>query len=147
MDNDDEFDFSDDGLDDLPANTLQQLEAHAIQATHHPGHHDAPASDYGLEDDGDEVINLDEQTIVPQAATESWVSAEAPHFAQPPQHEHDYNQDDANGYEDANGAYDYAMEVEEQPRRSQADVNTLLMRIKKVYSVHSLRKASADGCS
>ena len=135
MDNDDEFDFSDDGLDDLPANTLQQLEAHAIQATQHP-------SDYGLEDDGDEVINLDEQTIVPQAATESWVSV-----AVPPQQDHGYSHDDWNRYQDANGADDDAMEVEEQPRRSQADVNTLLMRIKKVCPINHLRKASADGCS
>ncbi|KAF2654864.1 hypothetical protein K491DRAFT_599979 [Lophiostoma macrostomum CBS 122681] len=104
MDNDDDFDFSDDGLDDLPANTLQQLETTAIQATQHPPRHGAPASDYGL-DDGDEVINLDEQSILPRA--EPW----------PPVAQHAYND---------------AMEVEEQPQRSQADVSQLLLRIKKL---------------
>ncbi|CAE7027938.1 hypothetical protein CFE70_004001 [Pyrenophora teres f. teres 0-1] len=63
---DDEFDFSDDEFDHLPANTLDHLEASAFRATQqqqqqHQANktHDAE-SDYGLDDDGDEVVNLDD---------------------------------------------------------------------------------------
>lgn len=122
MDDDDDFDFSDRDLDDLPANTLQQLETTAIRATQHR-EAPAPESDYGL-DDGDEVINLDDAARPPQPSP--WVNA-------PPQHHQHYQQDDhqtTNVHD--NGYYSDAMEVEEQPRRSQADPNQLLLRIKKV---------------
>lgn len=77
---DDEFDFSDTDLDDLPANTLQHLEATAIHATQHQGHaHPAPESDYGL-DDGDEVVNLDDAAGASAAA----VIATSKHHLAPP---------------------------------------------------------------
>lgn len=111
---DDEFDFSDHDLDDLPANTLQQLETTAICATqHHRNDSAAHGSDYGL-DDGDEVVNLDDE-------------ADAPGFA-PAQQNYGYNPTNTDG----NALYGDAMEVEEPPRQSQADVSKLLQRIKKV---------------
>ncbi|KAI1668533.1 DUF3636 domain containing protein [Pyrenophora tritici-repentis] len=58
---DDEFDFSDDDFDHLPTNTLDHLEASALRATQHQADKTRdPESDYGLDDDGDEVINLDD---------------------------------------------------------------------------------------
>lgn len=85
---DDDFDFSDDALDQLPANTLQQLEQDALLSTQLPqkkaslplesrnglstqalvppvrGQHLAPSppsSDYGFDDE--DVIDLDEQSV------------------------------------------------------------------------------------
>ena len=115
---DDQFDFSDPDFDDLPANTLQQIEANAIRATQHQPA--APESDYGL-DDGDEVVNLDDG---PPRAFDA-----APQYTQG-QQDYDY----ANNYEqngDA-GLYQVAMDVEKQPRQSQADPGQLLSCIKKV---------------
>lgn len=117
MDQDDEFDFADHELDELPANTLQQLETTALRATQHCASATGPESDYGL-DDGDEVVNLDDAAGPPQAS--AWV-AEAPQFTQHQQRCHEDND-----------AYHDAMEAGEQPRRSQADVGQLLLRIKKV---------------
>jgi hypothetical protein len=110
---DDDFDFSDPDLDDLPANTLQQIEANAIRATQHPP--TAPESDYGL-DDADEVVNLDDG---PPRTLNA-----APRYTQ-----------DQQDYSYAHGAeqlYPDDMDVEEQPRQSQADPGQLLARIKKV---------------
>jgi hypothetical protein len=122
---DDEFDdFSDDDLDDLPANALQHLEASAIRATQHQPDAD-PESDYGL-DDGDEVVNLDDASGPPRAST--WVTDQAPQYTQP-QHNYDYSYDDN---DNENDDHDDHMDVEEPPRRSQADPNALLQRIKKV---------------
>ena len=118
MDEDD-FDFSDSDLDDLPANTLQHLEANAIRATQRQAQ-PAPESDYGL-DDGDEVINLDDDDAGPAHA----YSVAAPQYTQTLQ-DYDYNHDEHNG------PYEDQMEVEEQPRQSQADSGQLLSRIKKV---------------
>lgn len=59
---DDEFGFSDPDLDDLPAKTLQHLEATAIRATQPLP--TAPESDYGI-DAGDEVVNLDDSEAMP----------------------------------------------------------------------------------
>ena len=62
---DDDFFDDDDGLDDLPANTLQELETRAFQATQHhtitAANQKQSSSDYGLGDgDGEEeVIDLD----------------------------------------------------------------------------------------
>ncbi|KAL5449739.1 hypothetical protein PMIN06_005819 [Paraphaeosphaeria minitans] len=121
MDDDDgDFDFSDADLDDLPANTLQQLETTAIRATQQPQIdavvHEEDSAYYGFDDgDEDEVVNLDDDRG-------------APHF--PNQH--------ANGYQPtqpdngANVQYDGAMEAEELPRQSQVDVGKLLERIKKL---------------
>ena len=85
-------------------------------------------------DDGDEVINLDEQSILPQA--EPWAPVAQHQFAQPAQQPQAYTQQNdieyAHAYGNDEGAYNDAMEVEEQPQRSQADVNQLLLRIKKV---------------
>jgi hypothetical protein len=113
-----EFDFSDSDLDDLPANTLHHLEANAIRATQHPPDA-APESDYGLED-GDEVINLDDD----DAGAANAYSVAAPQYTQGQQ-----------GFDYQNGddqVYQGQMEVEEQPYRSQADAGQLLSRIKKV---------------
>ncbi|KAF2193101.1 hypothetical protein K469DRAFT_619659 [Zopfia rhizophila CBS 207.26] len=169
MDEDDDFDFSDHDLDDLPANTLQQLETTAIQSTQHqpnpavPGFSPAnnrntgfqnncsrannplpystnaapqpPSSDYGL-DDGDEIINLDEASVpmgneyesneaqfaqIPKGNSQ-WAPDAVPQFTPPP----------LNEYGHQNDLYGDAMEVEEQPRRSQIDTNSLLARIRKL---------------
>lgn len=123
---DDEFDFSDHDLDDLPANTLQHLEASAIRATQRQPSA-APESDYGL-DDGDEVVNLDDAAKPPHASP--WVNVDAPPPTQPQQEYDcdDHNHDHSHG---ENGDND-TMDVEELPRRSQADPTPLLQRIKKV---------------
>jgi len=133
MGQDDEFDFSDDDLDDLPANTLQQLETTAIRATQHfpPT---ALESEYGL-DDGDEVINLND-AAPPQPSP--WVNV--------PRHQpnHPYPQHDSRNDANGNSFYNDAMEIEEQPRRSQIDSNQLLLRIKKVFPPRSPFQGSAD---
>jgi hypothetical protein len=103
MDEDD-FDFSDPDLDDLPANTLHQIEANALRATQHQAA--VPESDYGL-GDGDEVINLDDD------------GSQYPHAAQ------------QDGDLPNDGDHDQ-MGVAEQPRPTQADAGQLLLRIKKV---------------
>jgi hypothetical protein len=113
----DNFDFSDPDFDDLPANTLLQIESNAIRATQHQPA--APESDYGL-DDGDEVVNLDDG---PPRAFEA-----APQYTQGRQ---DYAY--ADHYAQAgNALYQDDMDVEEPPRQSQADPGALLSRIKKV---------------
>jgi hypothetical protein len=127
MDEDD-FDFSDPDLDDLPANTLHQIEANALRATQHQAA--VPESDYGLDDgdgdgDGDEVINLDDD------------GSQYPHAAQ------------QNGDFPNNGDHDQMRGVAEQPRPTQADARQLLLRIKKVryplpYSTRCSYRGSAD---
>lgn len=56
-----DFFDDDDGFDDLPSNTLQELESRAFQATQQPAaitnQQEPPSSDYGLEED-EEVIDL-----------------------------------------------------------------------------------------
>ena len=54
------YGFSDDELDDLPINTLCELEATAIRSTQYqkPA---SPAQDYYV--DGDEVVNLDDESV------------------------------------------------------------------------------------
>lgn len=127
MDQDDDFDFSDDGLDDLPANTLQQLETTAIQATQSRARNNAPESDYGL-DDGDEVINLDDTVVPPQASP--WAAVDTPNLPRAPPQGYDYSYNNGN----ANGAYDGAMELDEHPRLSQVNMDPqMLLRIKKVW--------------
>lgn len=120
MDDDDDFGFSDSDLDDLPANTLQHLEANAVRATQQQ-QQTGPESDYGL-DDGDEVVNLDDDN----AAAHHAYSVAAPQYTQPQQ---EYAYDDSHGQQQL---YADQMEVEEQPYRSQADPGQLLSRIKKV---------------
>jgi hypothetical protein len=115
----DDFDFSDSDLDDLPANTLQHLEASAVRATQRQAP-PAPESDYGL-DDGDEVVNLDDD----DAETTHAYNIAVPQYAQAqPAYDYTHNGGDTLDQDE--------MDVEEQPRRSQADPNTLLSRIKKV---------------
>ncbi|KAF1937360.1 hypothetical protein EJ02DRAFT_506040 [Clathrospora elynae] len=123
---DDEFGFDDDDLDDLPANTLQHLEASAFRATQHQTHA-APGSDYGLED-GDEVVNLDDASGPPRASP--WVS---------PQERDAY--DDA--YVPNEDTQRYS-DVEGPPRRSQADPDQLLQRIKKLEQDKAREKREAD---
>ncbi|KAL9050819.1 MAG: hypothetical protein Q9162_006406 [Coniocarpon cinnabarinum] len=59
---DDEYFDDDGGLDDLPSNTLQEIEARASKALQDPAAvadlQPPPSSDYGLQDD-EEVIDLD----------------------------------------------------------------------------------------
>ena len=127
MADDDEFDFSDDDFDDLPANTLDHLEASAFRATQHQANkkqstRDAE-SDYGL-DDGDQVVNL----------------AHEPQYTQPqPQPQQDYAYHDAAYHDD-----EYGMQVEEEPPRPSqaADTNQLLQRIKKVRPTHAMHATS-----
>ena len=116
MDDDDDFGFSDHDLDDLPANTLQHLEAQAIQATQRPSR-PAPESDYGL-DDGAEVVNLDD--AAPQY-THAQAAREGSNFMF-----------HASPNDDNDQLYHGHVEMEEQPRRSQPDSDQLLQRIKQV---------------
>jgi hypothetical protein len=131
----DEFDFSDPELDDLPANTLLHLEENALRATQPQQQQQqqqqqhfqaAPESDYGL-DDGDEVVNLDDDDDA--GATHAYHAAAAasahPQYTQAQQGYHHPH----NGH---NELYQDQMQVEEQPYRSQADPAQLLSRIKKV---------------
>jgi hypothetical protein len=134
---DDDFDdFSDDDLDDLPANALEHLEASAFQATQHQQGATEPESDYGL-DDGDEVVNLDDASGPPRASPWVTVTHQAPQYTQP-QHDYDDAYDDGYGQTADEQTYDGQMDVEDEvqevepPRRSQADPNALLQRIKKV---------------
>jgi hypothetical protein len=119
---DEDFDFSDSDLDDLPANTLQHLEANAVRATQQQAPA-APESDYGL-DEGEEVVNLDDDDGPAHA-----YSVPAPQYLQPQPEYRDAEVDDG-GHE----LHEDQMEVEGQPRPSQADPSQLLSRIKKVGS-------------
>ncbi|KAI4908774.1 hypothetical protein J4E90_008510 [Alternaria incomplexa] len=126
---DDDFDdFSDDDLDDLPADALQHLEASAIRATQHQPDTE-PESDYGP-DDGDEVVNLDD--------------AHSP----PPLYALDEEGYDSHIDDNINDIIEHChydqMEVEEQPRRSQADPNALLQRIKKLEQDKAREKREAE---
>ncbi|KAH7072219.1 hypothetical protein BKA63DRAFT_65103 [Paraphoma chrysanthemicola] len=126
-----DFDFSDAELDDLPAHALQHLEASAVRATQHHAHSQralaAPESDYGL-DDGDEVVNLDDD------------DAAAPRYT-PPRQPYDYAR---HGDEQPGAHVADDMDVDEQPRRSQADATQLLSRIKKLEQVRAREKKAAD---
>jgi hypothetical protein len=134
----DEFDFSDSDLDDLPANTLQHLEANAIRATQQQALV-APESDYGLED-GDEVVNLDDDDGPSHA-----YSVAAPQCSQPQPQPEDEDEDVDHGGREL---YEDQMDVEEQPRKSQVDPSQLLSRIKKVgYGASTRSRGAADVCS
>ena len=76
----DEFGLDDDPLDGLPANALNELERDALLLTQcpHPAsiwqqnvHKRAP-SDYGFDDNDDDIINLDEQPPEVQRAYDKW---------------------------------------------------------------------------
>lgn len=128
---DDDFDFSDHDLDDLPANTIEQFEAAAIRATQQP-RQAGPESDYGL-DDADEVVNLDDEDG----------------FAQGPQHDPRATYDAYDAYEegttiDESNTYEHEHAVPEPPRQSQADPDLLLSRIKKVGLPAALTTSRAD---
>ncbi|OSS53209.1 hypothetical protein B5807_02948 [Epicoccum nigrum] len=144
----DDFDFSDHDLDDLPANTFEQFEAAAIRATQQQAtqqqatqqQHAALASDYGL-DDGDEVINLDDQD----------------RFAQPQQgraHASHATYDAYDAYEegttiDEGDTYQHEhenehMQLVEPPRQSQADPDQLLSRIKKLEQEKARQRREAE---
>ena len=126
---DDEFDFSDHDLDDLPSNTFQQFEAEAIRATQQQQQQQqqqtgraAPESDYGL-DDGDEVINLDDADGFVQGHQARGHGPYDTHDTFDA-YEEGTTIDESNNYEHVH--------VLEPPRRSQADPDQLLSRIKKV---------------
>ena len=132
---DDDFDFSDHDLDDLPANAIEQFEAAAILATQQQTtQHAASESDYGL-DDGDEVINLDDEDGFAQAHQDRAHDSHATYDAYDAyeegttidegntyQHDHDHE----HGHEHEH------VQLVEPPRQSQADPDQLLSRIKKV---------------
>lgn len=105
MDDDDEFDYSDVDLDDLPTTTLQHLEASALHATQQQQQQQQQESDsdYGL-NDGGEVVNLDDD-----------YPANPPTHGSPPHNDY--------------------MDFDEPPRRSQADPAQLLHRIKLVRCI------------
>lgn len=171
-DDDDDFDFSDHDLDDLPANTLLHLEANAIRATQHQAqqhheddqHHEhhrqhalqsrsnaRPESDYGL-DDGDIVINLGDTTAPPPPAS-PWVAAPQ---ETPSQLECANQRKYHNLYLDpyAEHAHDQLNDPyqdqyndagrTELPYRSQADPNQLLQRIKKLEQEKAREKRDAE---
>lgn len=119
----DHLGFSDDDLDDLPANTLQHLEANAIRATQQRQQTHPPSeSDYGLDDDGDEVINLDQGSEVLHL---DHVAAQAQQYAHA-RHDYDYTtNNDNNNTHDA--LYGDDMDLEEL-----AGPNQQLLRINKV---------------
>lgn len=129
----DEFDFSDADLDDLPANTLQHLEASARRATQHPPP-PAPESDYGL-DDGDEVVNLDDDA----GAAHTYAAPAPQHILRPPPalaHAHHHDAPHASDGDD--------MDVEAPPRPSQVEAGPLLARIKKVGRRRAPWESAAD---
>lgn len=114
---DDDFDFDDDGLDNLPADALEELEFTAMRATQHQNICNTPAAanDYEEEDE-DEVIDLRDQggaNIGNRIPLQTY------------NHGHGYSQQH-------NGTQNDAMDIDEPPRRSQADPNQLLLRIRKV---------------
>ncbi|KAF2998828.1 hypothetical protein E8E13_002371 [Curvularia kusanoi] len=121
---DDDFEFSDHDLDDLPANTIEQFEAAAILATQQQQRtqHTASESDYGL-DDGDEVINLDDE--------EGFVQVQQGRAPKPHATHHSYD-----AYEEGTtideGSIFPQTQLIEAPRQSQADPEQLLSRIKKL---------------
>ncbi|KAF2623243.1 hypothetical protein BU25DRAFT_401073 [Macroventuria anomochaeta] len=135
---DDEFDFSDHDLDNLPANTIEQFEAAAIQATQQQQQqqtrHAALESDYGL-DDGDEVINLDDEDgFAPgqqgrgHAPYDTYDTYDA--------YEEGTTIDEGSRYENVH--------VVQQPRQSQADPDQLLSRIKKLEQEKAREKRDAE---
>ncbi|RYO13815.1 hypothetical protein AA0111_g12148 [Alternaria arborescens] len=132
MADDDLDDFSDDDFDDLPANALDDLEASAIRATQQPQQQqllfdpEADSDDYGLED-GDEVVNLDDASGPPRASQD-----------------YDYAYDYDHNQNGDGQTYHGQMEVEEQPRPSQADPNALLQRIKKLEQDKARERREAD---
>lgn len=169
---DDDFGFDDDDLDDLPANALEHLEANALRATQQsrpqPPPHPVQESDYGL-DDSEEVVNLNDASGLPRASP--WVvTVPVSHHTQPQREDtHDYDYDyqqngDNDGYNDKKNNYaavgpdDYDqggagahsqtlhqhfVNVQELPQPSQADPNQLLQRIKKVRCPRCIIRASS----
>ncbi|KAF9693339.1 hypothetical protein EKO04_008592 [Ascochyta lentis] len=142
---DDDFDFSDHDLDDLPANTIQQFEADAIRATQQQQQQQqsqhtrnaAPESDYGL-DDGDEVVNLDDADALHSDAhdphdTYHTYDTHHTHHTHDTYDTHDTTIDEANDHH-----------VIDQPRQSQADPDQLLSRIKKLEQDKAREKRDAD---
>ncbi|KAJ4350871.1 hypothetical protein N0V95_004370 [Ascochyta clinopodiicola] len=141
-DDDDDFDFSDHDLDDLPANTIQQFEAEAIRATQQQQQtqqqtrHAAPESDYGL-DDGDAVVNLDDADSFPQA---QHTEAHDPYDTYDTYDAYDTTIDESHDHVHAHNH----VQAVEQPRQSQADPDQLLSRIKKLEQDKAREKRDAD---
>ncbi|KAJ4321607.1 hypothetical protein N0V94_002806 [Neodidymelliopsis sp. IMI 364377] len=132
---DDDFDFSDHDLDDLPANTFQQIEAEAIRATQQQQtRHASPESDYGL-DDGDEVINLDDED--PYETHDIYDTRDT-------HHAHDYDTTIDEGNEHDHDHDHENIQVEQRPRQSQADPDQLLSRIMKLEQEKAREKRDAD---
>jgi hypothetical protein len=122
---DDDFNFSDHDLDDLPANTIEQFEAAAIRATQQPQTRRIE-SDYGP-DDADEVINLDDEDGHAQGQRHD------PYDTYDAYEAYDEGTTiDESHYKQTQPPQGSAWQVVEPPRQSQADPDQLLSRIKKV---------------
>lgn len=118
---DDDFDFDDDGLDSLPADALDELENTAIRATQHqnPRSTSTAENNYGNGEE-DEVIDLRNQG---GAHLNNLMPHRTPAYNQA--HRHGYTRQQSATQNDA-------MDLDEPPRRSQADPDQLLLRIRKV---------------
>ncbi|KAJ4377157.1 hypothetical protein N0V86_006598 [Didymella sp. IMI 355093] len=134
---DDEFDFSDHDLDDLPTNTIEQFEAAAIRATQQPQPQtqtQRAESDYGI-DDGDEVVNLDDDAAYAQGQQGR---------GRDPYDTYDaHDAYDEGTTIDESNSYEFVQTVE-PPRRSQADPDQLLTRIRKLEQDKAREKRDAD---
>ncbi|KAF1926913.1 uncharacterized protein M421DRAFT_102043 [Didymella exigua CBS 183.55] len=145
MSADDDFDFSDHGLDDLPANAIAQFEAAAIRATQQP--QTAPRSDYGLDDD-DEVVNLDDEAPdAPDEAPDAF--DKAPDAFDKAPDVYDEAPDEAPDAPDEGAAVDESRRVGHTspvapPRPSQADPVRLRSRIKKLEQDQARERRDAD---
>ena len=136
---DDDFDFSDHDLDDLPANAIEQFEAAAIRATQQQQQtRHAAESDYGL-DDADEVVNLDDE--------DGFVQGQQGRTHDPYDTHDTYDAYDEGTTIDESHTHEH-MQATQPPRQSQADPDQLLSRIKKVGQITALLlEGSADWCS
>lgn len=141
---DDDFDFSDHDLDDLPANAIEQFEAAAIRATQQAQARRAE-SNYGL-DDGDEVINLDDADGFAQGQQGR---GHDPHDAYDAYEAYDEGTtiDENNSYRQTQPPRASAWQVVGPPRPSQADPDQLLLRIKKVGEPILSILQDTDRCS
>ncbi|KAF2747869.1 hypothetical protein M011DRAFT_467459 [Sporormia fimetaria CBS 119925] len=139
---DDEYDFDDDGLDALPDDALQHLETQAIRATQQQAQyyeHDGPEfshtraqeSDYGVADEGDDGEVYDLNNDIDAGGPTHWGAAPPQGFTENAQAIPETVNAVASQARYLGVPHD-AMEVDEPPRRSQADPNQLLERIKKL---------------
>jgi hypothetical protein len=114
---DDDHGFSDPELDDLPVNTLLEYETAAIRATQNQSA-PAPESTYGSDED-DEVVNLDDAGAPSRFAIGAKDSGYHAAYA-------------GNAPNDYGEPMEVEEEVQEPPLQSQANMEAVLQRLKKV---------------